>query len=77
MSLGGARGRLKRLEERRGPCPDCSPFVGVEVVHAGDTRPDSTPEPCARCGNVPQVVRIIETVVDEHGNEIPWPPAPA
>ena len=76
--MGGAvrlQARLQRLERRiiaeRGTCPACRERHGHTVFIRSRRQPDGTvvsfnpePEPCARCGEIPElVIQIIEVVV--------------
>jgi hypothetical protein len=71
MSL---RTRLQRLERNtvdRG-CPACRDRRGKTVFLTAEQLPDGTvvavedePQPCARCGQVPeQIIEVIESVVE-------------
>ena len=69
------RHRLRRLERRLGGrgdgCPACRHRRGRSVLvtpREGDgPPPHDWPEPCPRCGDVPeQLIEIIEEVVETH-----------
>jgi endogenous inhibitor of DNA gyrase (YacG/DUF329 family) len=61
--------RLMRLENGRGPCPDCGrrTAVIVQLDAAGNVVEGRYPEPCPRCGRTPRVVEIVEEVVTAGG----------
>ena len=72
MSL---RTRLRRLEQTQmdAGCPACCDRRGRIVLLTARRLPDGTvvsaddePQPCARCGQVPeQIIEVVETVVSE------------
>ena len=66
-------GRLeRRMKVRPGDCAACRARHGLLVVLSARANADGTvvpceaePEPCARCGNVPErIVQIVEVVVN-------------
>ena len=71
MSL---RTRLQRLERNSidADCPACRDRRGQMFVRVAERLPDGTvadgddlPQPCARCGQIPErVIQVVETVVE-------------
>jgi hypothetical protein len=76
----GLRTRLEKLEQRVGPkggCPACRVRRGqhriviVEELRDGTLLPaQGEPQPCARCGNVPEFVTtvVVPVVADLREN---------
>jgi hypothetical protein len=70
MSL---RTQLQRLERNSidADCPACRDRRGQILVQVAERLPDGTmavdseePQPCARCGQIPErVIQVVETVV--------------
>jgi hypothetical protein len=66
--------RLRRLEQQapEGACPACRHRRGLVALVTARELPDGStvperggPEPCARCGGVPErIIQIVEVVVE-------------